>query len=199
MDDTAALKYTTLKLFYYSIMVFLIAFIFWQILTPAQDLYGNFSLGLILFFLFSLFTFLAWKTQSHSILGSIFFWPASLFWLLLFMFMLNAYPSVEDITYQNRTIYILTFNKDMLQPQYYGFQVTKWPWGALPETGWLSERNGDMQFVYDEEKKSMMVISTFRQRGELLYIDNGTSHQDFQGYTGTKYENHIYFVSMNCN
>ena len=199
MNDNAAIKYTTLKLFYYSIVVSLIAFVFWQILTPAQDLYDNFSLGLILFFLLSLFTFLAWKTQAHSILGSIFFWPASLFWLILFMFMINAYPSVEDIAYQNRTVYILTFNKDMLQPQYYGFQVTKWAWGTFPESNGLSEGNGDLHFVYDRGRKAMMVVSIFSKGKDLIYTDNGTSHQDFVGYTGTEFENHIYFVSMNCN
>ncbi len=196
MDDTAALKYTTLKLFYYSIMVFLIAFIFWQILTPAQDLYDNFSLGLILFFLFCLFTFLAWKTQSHSIFGSLFFWPASLFWLILFMFMLNSYPSIEDITYQNKTVYILTYNKDFWQPQYYGFQVTRWAWGTLPETSWLSERNGDMQFVYDAERKTMLVVSTYHR---LAYMDDRVSRQTTEGYTWTEFENQLYFVSINCN
>lgn len=199
MDDTAALKYTTLKLFYYSIMVFLIAFIFWQILTPAQDLYDNFSLGLILFFLFCLFTFLAWKTQSHSIFRSLFFWPASLFWLILFMFMLNSYPSIEDITYQNKTVYILTYNKDFLEPQYHDFQVAKWTWNALPKVSGLSDGDGDLHFVYDEERKTMMVVSTFPRGKNLVFIDNGISHQDFEGYTETKFENRLYFVSMNCN
>lgn len=201
MSDNFALKYMMLKLFGYSIGIFFFAFVIWKILVPVQYPMTdeNFTFGVFLFFFFSLFSILAWVTKSRSCLGPIFFWPASLFWLILFLFMINSYPSVRAISYKYGTVYILTHYQDFLEPQYYGFQVTKWSWGVLPETSWLSERNGDVQFVYDEEKKSMMVVSTFRRGGELLYIDNGTSHQDFQGYTGTEFENHIYFVSMNCN
>jgi hypothetical protein len=196
MENSDAIKYLIQYFLRLSIIIFVVVYSIWFLLTPLEYYpYGNFSAGLIAFLIFAVFSGLSWITKSRSCLGTVFLIFAVSFWLINFWITINTFPSIEAVNYRNGTIYVLTYSHDLLEPQYDGFDITRWKWGLLPEMAGLPGAGG-FKFVYDEQSKVAGIVQGSGGTEWLIYTDDGKEPRGY--YSGLKYDGYLYYLSDDC-
>jgi hypothetical protein len=164
---------------------------------------GNFLLGLILFVLCIVFTFLAKKIMPRLWIGLTFLILAGYLGALNFSYAVKYFPSVEDIANYDGTIYVIT-NSDSLfydtRPRNQDV-LTKLKWKIIPVSVSLPPSNYHLKLAYDEKKHLVSVVEdkSLWDYKPLMYTDSMPPRVYAFWVDPTEFEGKLYYLTYVCN
>lgn len=210
MRPNAVIPNQTRRLFFISIIVFIIIYLFWFRLTPYPIPYNenvsnhelpqiNLRAGLKELQNYILFGALFLLVQERKFLRVIFLIPAILYFGASFLTATTCFPSVVDTAEFNGVTYYLTYNHHCILDTHVGGKyLTVWEdWShynifLINEYGF---KRGD-KIIYDEPTNTISIIFE-ESNGDkrLVFLFDGSPRR-FDWYK--QFENHLYYLNEEC-
>jgi hypothetical protein len=183
--------------FFISIVVLVVFYLRWFRLTPfvsGDDPTDAFVVGCFLLLIFLIVSISLARTTDTRLKFMLLMGNATL------LFMNSAYlfihiPWIETTASCNGIRYFITHGAPFGDEQWTYVQMSKWKgisyeshfWGYAPGAG-------ANEIICDEKRKEAHFVRTFRDPPALVYID-GENPQDFEGHSGKRLNNKLYFVA----
>ena len=186
-----------------SIVVFLLIYIWWFVLTPwnpQNDCCSNFNyrLGLTLLVFYGGSGALWWFTKNRAYLAMFFRLITIFFFILVSLCTAFFMPKViETAKYNNATYYLVAYPTWPDSP-WTIYQLTKWQ-GFFRYDSHDVGIHGGFKIKYDQKMQLVSVVRVFSTRYErLIYLDSIPPRR-FDDAIDVEFEGKRYRVSYECN